>query len=335
MALSTAPSTDPAESLFDAAERAHIVEWVAQHIEEQYLSPQVAVQMATAIRAKAAAGGYEKVATQADLARIVSEDLFAAGHDRRAKLDFEAWHLPTTAERAAALRDLKNRKGGGFGPGGRLPNNVDRVVINSFEPVDDARHAVEEHMGGAGDADALVIDLTNNTTDGDPATVALVASYLFDGPRVHVDDTWFRSTGTTEASWTDPSAPGRHLGGKKPVVVVTSSRTASAGEELAYALQATHRAIVVGERTAGTAHPVAIEKLTGFTLHIPYGRIINAVTKKDWEGVGVVPDLVATEDSALKVGYVKALRGVIAGNGVSEATRRGLRMALRALGEKD
>jgi C-terminal processing protease CtpA/Prc len=102
-------------------------------------------------------------------------------------------------------------------------------------------------------ADQLIIDLRRNA-GGDPTTVALVCSYLFDEP-THLITISGRDGSRTFQSWTLPYVPGSRFGGVKPIWVLTSSSTFSGGEELAYDLQQHGRATIVGERTRGGAHP--------------------------------------------------------------------------------
>ena len=46
------------------------------------------------------------------------------------------------------------------------------------------------------------------------------------------------------------------FGGKKPIYVLVSPKTFSAAEELAYDLQTSKRAVVIGQKTGGGAHPI-------------------------------------------------------------------------------
>jgi hypothetical protein len=48
---------------------------------------------------------------------------------------------------------------------------------------------------------------------GDPAMVALVASYLFDGNSVHMNDLLFRRGARKEEFWTKARVPGKRFGG--------------------------------------------------------------------------------------------------------------------------
>jgi len=100
----------------------------------------------------------------------------------------------------------------------------------------------------------LRVWLEANNSGGSPEMVPYLSSYLFDR-RMHLDDLWTRRTAKTDEFWTRDSVPGRRFGGEKPVYVLTSGQTFSAAEEFAYNLQSQKRATIVGEATAGGAHP--------------------------------------------------------------------------------
>jgi C-terminal processing protease CtpA/Prc len=160
------------------------------------------------------------------------------------------------------------------------------------------RDAVAAFMSDVADANVLIIDLRTNH-GGDPSTVALVASYLFDDKPVHLNDIVERD-GTTRAFWTQPTVAGKRFGGKKPVYVLTSAETFSGGEALAYDLQSLRRATLIGETTGGGANLTGAHALDDwFVIGVPWARPINPVTKTNWEGVGVRPDVAAKATAAL------------------------------------
>ncbi len=106
----------------------------------------------------------------------------------------------------------------------------------------------------------------------------------------------------THRAATSPAwVPGRHFGGKKPLFILTSKSTFSAAEALAYDLQALKRAVIVGERTGGGAHPYEYRRIhPHFALDLPEGKSINPITGDNWQGVGVKPDVEVPADQALK-----------------------------------
>lgn len=56
----------------------------------------------------------------------------------------------------------------------------------------------------------------------------------------------------------------------------------------------------MGETTGGGAHPVkGLSAGDHFTIGVPFGHPINPVTKGDWEGTGVEPDVKVSAADAL------------------------------------
>jgi C-terminal processing protease CtpA/Prc len=99
----------------------------------------------------------------------------------------------------------------------------------------------------------------------------------------------------------------RSYGVTRPVFVLTSGETFSGGEELSYDLQASRRAVLIGERTGGGANPARVLPLRhGFAAQIPFAQPINPITGKNWEGVGVTPDVTVPAERALDEALVRA-----------------------------
>jgi len=121
----------------------------------------------------------------------------------------------------------------------------------------------------------------------------------------------WRDEDLTQQYWTLPYVPGKRFG-DKPIYVLTSKDTFSAGEEFVYNLKTRQRATLVGETTGGGAHPGSPYRLhPHFEVFIPAGRAINPITNQNWEGSGVVPDIAVSPAQALKVAYRMALKSII------------------------
>jgi C-terminal processing protease CtpA/Prc len=87
-----------------------------------------------------------------------------------------------------------------------------------------------------------------------------------------------------------------------PVAVLTSARTFSSAEALAYHLQVRRRVVVVGEATPGAADHVTPIRLAPTVLGLlPEAYVTDAVTGVNWEGRGVQPDVPCRVDAALSV----------------------------------
>lgn len=163
--------------------------------------------------------------------------------------------------------------------------------------------------------DALIFDL-RQCNGGDPFMTQIFQSYLFDEnkkPKLLLTK-YHRARDTFQQKWTYPFTPGKRLPGV-PVYILTSKRTFSGGEDMAYTLKHHKRATIVGETTGGGAHPIT--ELTpgeGFVVVLPEGYPIHPVTKGNWEGTGVLPDIEVAREQALEVAHRHAIQSLMEKN---------------------
>jgi C-terminal processing protease CtpA/Prc len=161
-------------------------------------------------------------------------------------------------------------------------------------------------MNFLANTDALIFDLRQNG-GGDPEMVALISSYLFGDKPVHLNSLYWRKGDRTEDFYTKPNLANKKFG-DKDIYVLTSSRTFSGAEEFSYNLKNLKRATLIGETTGGGANPGGMFRLSEhFGVFIPTGRAVSPITKTNWEGTGVEPDIKAPKEQALKIAHLMAL----------------------------
>ncbi|MFK4069764.1 S41 family peptidase [Streptomyces sp. NPDC029674] len=287
---------------------ASVIEATAQLVEEHYVFPEPAGRLAALLRLRLADGAYD-VEEPADLARVVTTDLQSLNGDLHLRLKHHGQPVP--AERGAAvLAAMREEFDTSLGGVPRLELLAGGVALLELAPALFPLPWSAEPLGAAltlaAPADALILDLRANT-GGDPDAVAFVCGHLLDRS-THLNSMYWRDGERLEQSWSPAHVPGARFGGDKPLYVLTSGRTFSAGEELAYDLQQLGRAVVVGETTSGGAHP-----REGWTVHthleatIPVGRAVNPVSGTNWEGTGVHPDVPCAASDALDRAHALAL----------------------------
>ena len=82
--------------------------------------------------------------------------------------------------------------------------------------------------------------------------------------------------------------------------MLTSRSTFSGAEEFCYNLQNLKRATLVGETTGGGAHPVrGVRVNERIVVGVPFMRACNPISKKNWEGTGVQPEVQTSSAEAL------------------------------------
>jgi len=283
----------------DADTRNAVLGKLASRLEADYAIPQTATKLAQAVRARQRSNAYGNITCAPELARRLTEDLYAIAHDRHLRVNYSFGPVPEgppgppTAEQIQQMRRLN----------GMIPKleildgNVGYIAVNGVPPVAAARDAVAAAFAFVHGTDALIIDDRQNH-GGDPRTVALYMSYLSADPP-HVVNTFHWRSGLIEQFRTTDLGE-LSYGADRPVFVLTSPETFSGGEELAYDLQAFRRAVVVGEVTGGGANPGGPESLGHqFVVNMPSGQAVNPVTGGSWEGVGVKPDVAVPAPQAL------------------------------------
>ena len=177
------------------------------------------------------------------------------------------------------------------------------IEIVGFPPPEVFRVPLDRAMAGLAKTKALIIDERRHHGGSPAAEAYLIGYFLPKGAKPVVADRFVtRITGTETFKTEDfPTSPTPFSYAGKPVYVLTSSETISGAEALAYSVQTLHLAKIVGETTAGGANPGGVVPLgAGFAMFLPTGRSENPVTKTNWEGVGVKPDIAVPAADALR-----------------------------------
>jgi hypothetical protein len=300
------------------ADREAVAGKVLAALQKEYVFPEVAAKMEADVRGRLASGAYKDLHPDA-FANLLTRDLQAVSHDKHLRVRYseraEAVHedegAPENADPATRTklreqrRAMSARRNFGFERVERLSGNIGYLDLRGFMDPEIAAPTANAALAFLGNTDALIVDLRQNG-GGQPEMVAHISSFLFGKERVHLNDLYFRPANKTEEFWTH-EVPGPSFE-NKDVYVLTSSRTFSAAEEFTYNLKCLKRATIVGERTGGGANPGGVQQIDEhFSVFLPSGRAINPITKTNWEGVGVEPDVEVPADKALDQARLMAL----------------------------
>jgi hypothetical protein len=301
----------------DTATQKAIIDKVTSTLNKAYVFADQAASIDSLLHAKLSAGAYREATDPALFARQAMTDVRTVCKDRHLSL---ATFLPSELNPSdpkdslrLAEQDRENQRKSNFGfkKVEILPGNIGYLEFDRFADAARAGETAVGAMNFLANTDALIIDLRQNG-GGDASMIQLLTGYFLRESQLLVS--WYhRENDETIQSYSLPYVPGQRLL-DTPLYILTSRNTFSAAEEFTYDLKNLKRATVIGDTTGGGAHTVA-DTLFDFGtfqigLRIPSGRSISPVTKTNWEGVGVIPDLVVPADQALLAAKLEATKNL-------------------------
>lgn len=300
----------------DADTRRTVIERVVEVVKQFYLSSETASRMEKALREHESRGDYDNIKFGPALAEILTFHLRQVSDDQHVYVGYSLKPLPEEKSTGASATSdddqyaqSARRQNCGFEKVERLSGNVGYLDLRGFYRATVARDTAVAAMTFLADTDALIIDLRRNG-GGNPSMVALLSTYFFAGDPVHLADIFWRQENRTEQVWTLPDVPGKRYGAK-PVYILTSNQTFSAAEGFAYFLKTLKRATIVGEPTAGAANPGRSRRIAEhFEINVPSGQVTSPITKTNWEGSGVLPDIDVPSGAALEAAHLDALKKI-------------------------
>lgn len=328
MVTAAAGAAPPA---LNTATRDQLLAAAGQVMSSTYVFPQMGEQVQAALRDPLRTQALASTADPVRFAEQLTGLLQALTQDRHLRVAYSAepqagqpGNDAPSAEQAARERLREQQLNFGIERVERLPGNIGLIEVREFIAPERAGNTIAAALALVAHTDTLIVDLRRNP-GGDPATVALMSSYLFD-QRTHLSTFHEREGDRTEQSWTQDWVPGPRFGGKKPVYVLVSAGSASGAEEFSYNLKNLRRATLVGETTAGAANPGDWRRLhPHFRIFVPTGRATSPITGTNWEATGVEPHVKTSADDALRMAQWLALEPIIAA-----ATDPQMKQALQA-----
>ncbi len=154
---------------------------------------------------------------------------------------------------------------------------------------------------------ALIIDLRGNG-GGYGGLQELFLSAYFDEEPTHIS-TFTSNNEPPHKTYTLPFTLGKRRVGT-PLYVIIDKKTGSAAEFFAYTLQSFKKAVIIGEPSVGAAHMNSYYPLNQqFRISVSTGAPVNPITKSNWEGVGVIPDITCPPSEAKGIAAKKILEG--------------------------
>ncbi len=285
-------------------DRIAFVEKVSKLLNENYVFPDIAVQIEKHLKDRLASGAFDNLTAANEFAEVMTKELQSISHDKHMRVNVRRGTSSAPTVRPNPIVQLyegmKNleRINYGFTKVEKLDDNIGYLDLTGFPPMDSAKEYADLAMKLLSTSDALIIDLRRNG-GGNPGMIRYLCSYFFEKP-THINSLYYRAANQTTDFITFEKVDGKKMH-DVPLFLLTSAQTFSGGEEFAYDIQTQKRGTLIGEVTGGGANPGGMFPVIGaLVIFIPTGRAINPITKTNWEGVGVIPEIKCPADKALE-----------------------------------
>ncbi|MBB5713084.1 S41 family peptidase [Sphingomonas xinjiangensis] len=290
-----AESAAPAQANLDATARKDVIAKLSQALRNRYVFPDVGERAAARIEAVEASGAYDQLTKPSDLATRLASDVNAIAHDKH----LSVWSTIAPPRPPDGMAEPPPKSEAGVTRADRIGGDIGYIEVTGFPPPQFFKRVVDAAMIELKNSKSLIIDIRRNGGGSPEAVAYFVSFFTAEGTPINtIVSRTENSSEFTRQDFSSVSTPIKFL--SIPVAVLTSSRTFSGGEEFAYDIKALKRGTLIGEVTGGGANPTGYVDLGhGMGVSIPFGRAENPITKTNWEGTGVQPDVSVPAREAL------------------------------------
>ena len=189
-----------------------------------------------------------------------------------------------------------------------LDDKVGYFKLTVLTPFPETEASIVEAMANIADSEAIIIDM-RDSPGGHPRANMFLWSYFYGQP-THLMT--MKRRGRKErkiSSLSREEAPGPRFT-EEPVYILINKQTFSAAEAFTFALQASGRALVVGQPSGGGGHfGRMIDLGHGISMFRPHGESLSPFTNSTWEATGIEPDIIVSDDDdSLAVALREALK---------------------------
>lgn len=310
------------KSKLSTKEKNTIASSIQTHLKETYIDIDLSNKMISELNKNVKSKRYKDIIDPSEFSQVLTEDLQHISKDLHLKVRFEPKRIAQKKRTISEDMQLQMEKrmamqlaeiNYGFTETKILNGNIGYLNLRMFADTKYAKEAATAAMNFLSNTNAIIIDLRTNG-GGVPSMMQLLSSYFLDKTPVLLSDFYERKTDTKTQMYSLVNVSGKRSI-NKPIYILTSKNTFSAAEAFTYTLKHLDKAIVVGEVTKGGANRTKRINIDDkFSISVPYIESIHPITKTNWEGKGVQPDIKTTEKDAFVTAYIDAVHKTIKRN---------------------
>ena len=300
----TAMAIESAYTL-DNKSKGQVVTSIISELEQGYIFPKKAREVGSNLLKRLQKNEYQNINDANVFAETLTEHLQLASGDKHLQVEFSDRFNPVGSDikaqeaRAKFELDMWRSHNFGFKKIERMTFNIGYLELSAFGPVKEVGTLLASAMNLLSNTDSLIIDLRGNF-GGNEQTVQLLSSYFLN-QRTHLLNMVRREGNRTDQHWSSDYVEGKRYGEEKDIYILIDKNSFSAAEDFSYTMKNLKRATLIGETSGGAANSGESVRLSGhFNLFLPNARGVSPITKTNWEGTGVTPDIKVLGEDALK-----------------------------------
>ncbi len=289
-----------------------IIASVSDLLITNYVFEENAISMSKLLEKNQQNGKYKSFRSTKDFISALVSDIRSVNNDQHLDIYYRPKENNQPENNSSLPKSLLEERGSKNNYGLKevkiLDGNIGYINVSNFSLgnfLEQAKIAVSSAMSFVKNTDALILDMKNNPGGSNDLTIYLL-SYFFSETKQPLWDAYHRPSNKTTKFNTVKTNGEKYL--NKPLYILLDNGSFSAPEAFAYSLKHYEMATVIGEKSYGGAHPSLVYKINDeFSILIPTSRIINPITKTDWEQKGVTPNIETSSKKALITAQIIAL----------------------------
>ncbi|ANF52534.1 hypothetical protein A0O34_19315 [Chryseobacterium glaciei] len=285
---------------------------ITEKVKQYYIDKDAYKKVDSLFKSESQKGSFSNLSKK-EFAALLTERLRTVIKDKHFFVKYLENYTPKKQGNEKEMEKLNNFHNSlenfGFENVKRLEGNIGYINFKGFAEPKSSTKTLESAMNFVANTNSLIIDLRENG-GGDNGMLLLFCSYFFNN-KTDLYTTYSRYNNKADLNSTLSKVSGEKYLNKK-VYILTSNKTFSAGEALAYFLKEYKLAEIIGEKTGGAANPVKDFIIQDqYLLLVPAGKVTSSVSHTNWEHIGVNPDHETKVENALKIAHAKALKNIL------------------------
>ncbi len=270
---------------------------------DNYIIPDLKKRLTTQLKTNLDNGKYDHLTSSSQYAKALTKELQTLSGDFHLYLlekEGDKGNLPAQRRMVRSIPDpnafkniLKFEK---------LPGNIAFIEIPMFGPLEYAKEGYDKVLKETTSADAIIFDVRRCRGGAGDAMAYIVGSFI-ENP-THLT-TYYSKNGSSKSM----SAKTEYgsINKDKEVYILSDYPNGSAGEGFAFYTQQIGRTKVIGQTSKGAGRSNSLFNLSeGFTLSVSTRTSVTP-NGKQFQGIGVVPDIFTVASQAKTQAHLLAL----------------------------